>query len=337
MTDTFRQAAGYPTAAQTGRQWILRAAMSYGLALWAAAAAGCGNYSNEDLEFMNAIPARAELAVDVPRQSSLTSADSAEGWQRAFQVTRDLNNVGDAFLSFFDQIRTNYPTERDGNTRIWGPFPADEHPGWRIEFRMSKANPAAPQFDYDLVMIPPPGVALSSGGPATRIIGGTTYAAGGVGMGAGHLVVTLQEARTAGLILEGLEKLISLTIDYEARTWPRTVKMVFVNVPPVPPDSDAVTATYAYAGSENGDGSMHFSWLSNSADGLVGSATFSIDSRWLGTGQGREDLSVVAGAGTGATGLECWDKNFASTYKYQSWAPAPAQPSGDSATCISRL
>jgi len=34
--------------------------------LLAALVAGCGNYSNEDLEFMNALPAGDDLQVKIP-------------------------------------------------------------------------------------------------------------------------------------------------------------------------------------------------------------------------------------------------------------------------------
>lgn len=303
-----------------------------GLALLVAlmVAVGCGNYSNEDLEYLNALPQRQDMAVEVPRQASLTSAGSAAGWQRTFQVTHTMNTVADAFLSLIDGIRASYPTSRDGASRIWGPFPADQNnPGWRFEFRMTKSS-TAEHFDYELAMLPPAGVVLSSGGASTQIIGGVFDAAGGLRVGTGHLVVSLDEARAAGVQLKGLEKLRTLNIDYD--TGARTVTMTFENLAPVPPETDAIRATYDYQGQENGDGRMIFSWVSDAVPGPDGEDTLQIDTRWLASGSGREDTSVVAGDGAGAKALECWGPTFESTYKSQSWDPAGV--SGDDSLCI---
>ncbi len=306
------------------------------LAVWALGACfatgGCGNYSNEDLEFMNAIPLRADVAVEVPRQSSLTTTAAAEGWQRTFKVTRDLNMVADAFLSLIDKIRASYPTARDGNTRIWGPFAAEKNPGWQIEFRMSKSVTPMPQFDYELVVIPPPVGGPISGGSALQVIGGRFDATGGARVGTGHLVLTLDEATAAGFVFEGLEMLSGMTIDYQTGAWPRNISMAFANVAPASQATDAVSGTYTYTGQENGDGAMSFSWVQDIVPGPAGNDTVLIESRWLATGQGREDLSIVTGDGMGNTGVECWDPSFQSTYKSQTWAATV----GDESTCIRR-
>ena len=47
------------------------------LALLLAVLAACGNYSNEDLEFMNAVPARDDISADIPR-SPILPANEAE-------------------------------------------------------------------------------------------------------------------------------------------------------------------------------------------------------------------------------------------------------------------
>ena len=40
------------------------------LTLLAAASAGCGNYSNDDLEYMSIVPQREELASNLPRTTA---------------------------------------------------------------------------------------------------------------------------------------------------------------------------------------------------------------------------------------------------------------------------
>lgn len=305
-------------------------------ALAATAGAGCGNYSNADLEFMSAIPQTQDVTVEPPRTSALSTGMEADGLRTTVAVTTQLNAVAAGFLSLIDKIRSYYPTTRQDDTRVWGPFPAEQNPGWQIEFEMTKQGTvAAPAFDYVLVMIPPPGVTLSMGGSSTQILGGSFAASGTAAQGVGHLVVSPDEAMQAGASLPGLEKLVSLTIDYDTEDWPRTLTMAVVNMPPADPTMDAQSASYTYQRAQNGDGAMTFTLLQDIVPGPAGVDTLSVTSRWLGTGAGRSDIAVIAGDGAGqAMSTECWDATSASTYKLQSWAP-PA--TGDPSTCISAL
>jgi hypothetical protein len=295
------------------------------------AAWGCGNYSNEDLEFMNAIPQRSDVTVELPLRASLTAADAAEGWQTTLKVTRDFNHVADAFLSLIDTIRSYYPTTRDANQRIWGPFPSTENPGWQVEFRMTKIESPSRRFAYVLVLLPPAGLLLHSGQPEVQIIGGEFDATGGVRIGTGRLNLTLDVARQEGIALPKLENLRTLNIEYSTREWPRQITLTVLNLPTV----DPVSALYTHERLQNGDGTMRFSFVQE-ITGFVGPQTLLVESRWLGTGQGRSDLSVQTGTAAGlATSLECWNETFHSTYKLQSWLPD--EVSGDPATCIPPL
>lgn len=304
-------------------------------ALALSASSACGNYSNEDLEYMSAIPQRDDVAIEVPRRGLLVAVGAAEGWRTTLEVTRALNRTADAFLALIDAIRRNSPTRRLPDQRIWGPFPADEHPGWQVEFRMNRtvAGGDAVAFDYALAMIPPAGVTLPGNARDTVIIGGTFAASGGVRVGEGHLSITLVEARAAGLVFKDLDKLRTLTIDYSTRVWPRRVAMHIENEPS---ETDAASADYTYQQAENGDGAMTFSLPQDIVAGPLGPETLSVQSRWLGAGQGRADISVTGGDVVGeATSLECWGNDFRSTYKTQSWARQDT--TGDEATCIDRL
>ncbi len=305
------------------------------------APAGCGNYSNEDLEFMSAVPQREDVTIEVPRRGNLVTAGTAEAWKTTLDVTRGFNRTADAFLSLIEKVRSHYPTSRNANERIWGPFPAEKNPGWQIEFHMLKRlDVAVPRFEYRLIMIPPTGVVLPSGQPVTQIIGGSFDAAGGVRVGAGHLTVTLDEARLAGIAFPGLDKLRELTIDYQTRTWPRHVEMTILNLADAPadaPSADPISATYVYERAENGDGAMTFTFAANVVPETGVLETLMVESRWLGTGPGRSDTTVTGGDTPGgtATSLECWNETFMSTYLFQSWAPGMATGQPDS--CIPRL
>lgn len=302
-------------------------------------ALACGNYSNEDLEFMSAIPQSADVELEVPRRGLLVTATAAEGWRTTLEVTRTLNRTAGAFLQLIDKIREHTPTRRLPDERVWGPFSADDHPGWQLEFRMwrdSNAEGVTTGFRYALFMIPPAGVVLPSGA-RTQIIGGNFDASGGARVGAGKLVVSLDEGRAAGLAFGGLERLRTLTIDYSTRVWPRMVTMIVENIPN---GTDPTTGTYAYERAENGDGAMDFAFQQDVVPSPVGTGplveTVMVRSRWLGTGPGRVDSSISGGDVPGvATALECWGTDYRSSYKFQSWAPDAA--SGLEDTCISRL
>jgi hypothetical protein len=290
-------------------------------ALVVAAVPACGNYSNEDLEYMSAIPQRDDVAIEVPRRGLLVTLGAAEGWRTTLDVTRALNRTADAFLGLIDAIRNNAPTRRLPDQRVWGPFPADQHPGWQVEFRMHRTvvGGEAVAFDYALAMIPPAGVTLPGNARDTVIIGGTFAASGGVRVGEGHMEISLVDARAAGLVFRDLDSLRTLTIAYSTRTWPRMVTMHIENEPS---ETEAASADYSYQQAENGDGRMTFSLPKDIVSGPLGPETLSVQSRWLGDGQGRADISVTGGDVVGeATSAECWGDDFQSTYKTQSWAP----------------
>lgn len=304
--------------------------VAFALAAVPVVPVACGNYSNEDLEFMSAIPQREDLAVAVPAQASALSAGAADGWKTTLDVTTKLNQAADGFLALIENIRSYYPTARDANTRIWGPFAAENNPGWQVEFRMTKTL-GLPQFTYEMVMIPPAGVSLSSGGAESRIIGGSFDAAGGVRIGKGHFQLTLVEARAAGAVFARSERLQTLRIDYDTGSWPRHLEMALTSDPPVNPLVDSASAKYTYERARNDDGAMTFTM---DRDIVLGRTdTFQIASHWHGTGEGRQDLLVIAGPDVGATSVECWDSGFGSTYSSQSWGPT----TGMADSCIPLL
>ena len=64
---------------------------------------GCGNYSNEDLEFMNAVPAAEDISAKIPR-AALT-VNEAELSRDTHAVIKAFNGALD-FLDAADTIRT---------------------------------------------------------------------------------------------------------------------------------------------------------------------------------------------------------------------------------------
>src|SRR5262245_31241613 len=117
------------------------------LALLAVTAlAACGNYSNEDLEFMNAVPAREDISADIPR-SKILPANEAE-LSRLTHDTVLAFNEALAFLEAADTIRAFQPTSRIPDGRIWGPFPMDNKPGWQWRFVITRDQQTPDKFLY---------------------------------------------------------------------------------------------------------------------------------------------------------------------------------------------
>src|SRR4029079_14503917 len=106
-------------------QWCRMTCKSVLLAV-AALLASCGNYSNEDLEFMNAVPTHEDISANMPPSALVTG--EAELSKETHDVITNFNGLL-GILEGVDKIRTYPPTSRIPNGRVWGPFSmAPEHP-----------------------------------------------------------------------------------------------------------------------------------------------------------------------------------------------------------------
>ena len=108
-------------------------------AILLALACACGNLSNEDIAFLEAIPQKDQLHVKVPEGDAAQPAcaiGAADIWIGAKSTGDNINQGVDGILSFVDTVRTIPPTTRDPDTRTWGPFPDGNHPGVDIQITM---------------------------------------------------------------------------------------------------------------------------------------------------------------------------------------------------------
>ena len=112
-----------------------------------AAFASCGNYSNEDLLYMSAVPSSSQLAVVLP--AAPTTVTQAELAQDTHNGISNVNTLLDNVLGLIDTIRSYEPTSRTSDSRTWGPFADSNHPGWQWELVVDS------QADGDDVRLPP--------------------------------------------------------------------------------------------------------------------------------------------------------------------------------------
>jgi hypothetical protein len=277
-----------------------------------AALAGCdaGNYSNEDLDFQLAVPAREDIAVRLPAQA-LETTDSSEAYRNTRKTVRDLDGTAEAFLSLLDHVRINAPSERLPNKRIWGPFPIQESPLWlaRLVVERFEEKDKPLHFSYSIEFR----AKADSIGPWMPLFSGEFTPNASARRGTGILRFTSAGARAAGFPLGGLSPIDILSIEYKTDSFPLTVR---VEVTPYPP---APTAVYVHTEEQDGSGFLHF--VFPTANERVSLLEFR--SRWLGSGAGRADVKVLAGGPLwlGLMGTECWGIDTRLVFRKLPWEP----------------
>jgi hypothetical protein len=295
------------------------------LALLFATLGACGNYSNEDLEFMNAVPAREDLSANIPR-SMILPANEAELSRDTHNVVKAFNGALD-FLTAADTIRAYQPTTRIPDGRIWGPVPMADHLGWQWRFRMTR-DPSAPEtFNYAFEI-------ERIGGSESEwiaFIHGDFTSTGGARRGTGHFVMEADGLRNAGYLIQpdgDGNWFKSLSVSYSTADYPINVMMMLV-LYPKGDVTNMIGIMYTYEQQSNGQGAMAFS----GTDSTTG-RSLQITSRWLASGRGRADATGQDGLGNQATWTECWNDSFVSVYDNKPWA-TPPEPvtSGDPSFC----
>jgi hypothetical protein len=297
------------------------------LAALVAAAASCGNYSNEDLEYMNAVPARVDIAAEIPR-SLILPANEAELSRLTHDVIAAFNGAL-LFLEAADLIRGYQPTSRIPNGRVWGPAPMEKQPAWQWRFIVTR-DPAAPEmFSYAFQV-----QRIDTEDAWLPFIEGSFVKTGGVRKGMGHFRIQTDVLRLAGFPIEINAKgelLKELDVMYSTAAFPIsvTMKMVLYTDAAAGAFLNTVTIEYHYEAQANGQGAMEFKGT-DSATGW----TLGIISRWLATGRGRADARAQDGAGIDMTRTQCWDDSFRATYNNTPWSENPTVDNhGDPSLC----
>ena len=155
----------------------------------------CGNYSNEDLEFMNAVPAQDDLVASLP-PAPLTTANEAELSAQTHKAVKDFNGLIDDVLAYVQAVRSYEPTSRARNSRTWGPAAATDDEGERLAVAVRDD----PQRRHDDQVRLPDGAATERRRANAWIAFITGYfdAAVGVRRGNGQFLVDFVELRAEG-------------------------------------------------------------------------------------------------------------------------------------------
>jgi hypothetical protein len=296
------------------------------LAALLAAASACGNYSNTDVEFQLALPARDDLAASPP--AALVVADSAEYYRTARDGIRDSNNLIDSITTIIDYVRSFPPSERKLNERVWGPFPAEEDPSFELRVRIQRAylsDGPAFLFSYQIEFHR----RADAAAPWFALITGQfAPGPGGARRGSGELHVLLVDARAQGYPVRPWGQVERIDIIHQRLAYPHTVTMDIINVA----TADVPRGEFQHALNADGSGEVRF--VFRPRDNVLVQA-IALRTRWLASGAGRGDARVTEGlaALSGNVGIDCWGPDTRATYVRRDFAN-PKVELGDPASCV---
>lgn len=294
-----------------------------GFVLAASLALGCGNYSNQDLDFQLALPEPSELEVQLPK--ALSVGNAAEYYNTTRNVVVTVNGLAAALVGVVDTVRGTAPTGRNGNTRIWGPFPDDKHPSWLMRVLMTRVDEAAGvRFNYQFQLRPAAQPAMEF----VDLMTGWYSATGSAQKGQGELVLDTTPLRNAGFPMDDdFKDLVKLSLNYDTARSPVTIQMKTTKLV----GANQRDATYNYQRNADGSGQLSFVWQLDQAIGTV--TEVAMTSRWLGSGQGRADASVPTSGLV--IGTDCWGSDTVASYRWRKWPSAtdPSDP-GSADTCL---
>jgi len=271
-----------------------------------ALATACGNYSNEDIDFQLSLPEQSDVEAKLPQ--ALLILDSAEYYVKTRKAVTDFNGLIIKTIALIDYVRSNPPTTRKNNHRVWGPFPSDTHPNWLVQVVMDKedlpSDPTLLKISYSL-KVSPKGSDLF-----TDLLTGNFQKSSNSNRGLGHMQWFINNARDKGYPVDadGMVDLLDVTVDYNNATFPRTVHLSTVNQE----NSDTRGATYDYSEAQDGSGNMTFDWQLATPN-----LSAKIVSRWQGAGAGRADLMVTLANVTWIRDTDCWGPDTRATYIFR--------------------
>jgi len=294
------------------------------LVLGLAGASACGgNYSNEDIEFLNALPVKEELAAKLPEDMSqsgrvgqlrqgLSLGETADFYSATRDATTSFNGMLDNLLGLIEGVRQTPPTRRTADSRIWGPFPLENPPGFLAQLILTRASET--EFVYQMQIRK-----NAAGTSWTTLWQGSFQATGGVRKGVGAVALDAAAGRAVGFAPKDLEQLVTLVATYRTQAPPLRVDMAITLTPGSSPEQ----VLYQYREQPDAEAALAFAFVQ-------GGQALQLVTQWRPDGAGRGRATVLQGPSAGAIQEECWDASFALEYLSQSWAP-PAQ--GDASAC----
>jgi hypothetical protein len=261
----------------------------------------CGNLSNEDVAFLEAIPQKDALKVQVPGNGAAQAACSlgeATVYQSAKATGDSINQGVSSLLTLVDTIRAVPATTRDTDTRIWGPFPDGSHPGFEVEVRMVRQidQTGTPwRWDYSISE-------RKKGADFVTVLEGNFFGAQARN-GTGRMTLHFESSAKLGTG-NPTDPAFPMHVFYDLGDNPRTISMdLTAGIGFGLPGFD-----YSYEGFADGHGQFSFA-----ASGVNG-CTSEITTLFNAQGAGRDSFHVRCGPFVSAEVQQCWDVSACLTY-----------------------
>jgi hypothetical protein len=284
------------------------------------ALAGCGNFSNEDIRFVEALPRREEIRVMVPAAAAplarmatplvavaaCAGLGTAESWLSAEKTGQDFNRGIDWVLGLVDVVRRIPPTHREQDLRRWGPFDDKDHPGNEIQIVFTRSWPAAsapdPRYAYSFEARK-----KAAGGAFTPIIFGT-FVGASASRGRGQLELDFSAIWALGM-QDADTPHGAMNVRYDRSGRPRVSHLTML--PAVETQGfGLVQFDYGFAGYDDGSGRFDFAFRNASGDLLAVTAGFDA------SGAGRDRVEFTrAGELVPVGGFDqCWTQDACLTW-----------------------
>ena len=273
----------------------------------------CGDLSNQDIAFLEAIPRKESLHVQVPDQGAQPlcgpgSFGDAEVWNNARRTGDALNAGVDGILGLVDKIRALPPTTRDEDSRVWGPFPDQQHPGVTIRVTLSReldAHSIPWRYLYS--------IDARRAGAFLPLLAGEFYGAQ-ASKGSGKLTIHFENA-LALQTNKPDDPASPERIFYDLASEPRTVSLDLTDISA----ARLLKFDYGYVGYLDGHG--RFDYAFPDKNGCVITVSTSFTAR--GAGRGRLHFSCGGGVFVGDV-VQCWNENACLTRIEDPYAFTPA-------------
>jgi hypothetical protein len=292
---------------------LRRTLLCVGLFLPPLMLGACGNLSNEDIAFLVAIPQKQQLHVAVPQGSAsqnLCLLGTADIYGSARSTGANLNAVVDAILGLVDAIRRATPTTRDDDSRTWGPFPDNDHPGVLVQavmFRELDATLTPWRWTFTISASRPPGGWLP-------ILEGEFFRAQ-ASSGIGRITLHFENSRTLAMNKPD-DPTVPLRIYYDRSGDPRTVSFDLtagVN------GFGLVSFDYGYAAYADGHGQFDTAFPDPNS-GCTDEVTVFFNAQ----GAGRDVFRARCGTVVLGDVEQCWDAGGCLTYVNDRFGLTPA-------------
>jgi hypothetical protein len=287
----------------------------------AALAAGCGNYSTEDIRFLSALPRRQDLGVQVPASSATAGAGGlvasraltltaacpaapgeATVWKWAKPTSDGLNRGVDFVVGLVDTVRKYPPTVRHEDWRRWGPVDAERHPGREIQIVIDRTWPSGedgpPRYAYRFE------ARVKGTGAWTPLISGA-FVGPSSSRGDGEITLDFEAFWTVGLNDAGTPH-GTMTIGYHRSSDPVTTDLDLTAAPAG--GFGLASFGYGYAGWSDGDGAFDYAFENAFGDRLE------VRTSYGATGAGRLAVAFTPSSGPPGTFRQCWDEEGCLTY-----------------------